>query len=695
VRAGLARRGWPGATVDAESVPSGPESVDLVLRVTPGPRVSFRWSGDPLDEKDRRKAEEAWPSYASPDVAAGLVARAALVPLQARGHYAAKVVPEVSASGDDVDVSLRIALGAKGKGVRLEFEGNEALGDDALAAALPKPGSRAFFEALNGRSSGLTNALRLAYARVGYVDARARPPRSEIDPATGSLVVTFPLRERRVSQIAEIELPEEIVAAGASGPALTLKTGVPFDVSAYVADRDAIGAWYRREGWLDARVAGFLEPGPAGVSVRFAATPGPRPQVGAVRVTQDGRTGERVRGEAVTLAPGDFIRPRALAESRERLAELGIFRTVEVRPERRAGEPEVRDIVVDLTTRPDVTVEYGVRYSTGGSGGADAGPSTPSGASLQLAGALELPNPFGWGWHIRGYSFLTTDRQNYGVNLDKATFFGRRLRSQVLVYDDSDDDIVVSSLTSRVKGVTLQQTKTLLRDLTTRRWHDRLRVQWGYTFKDILYVENATKDTFLAGDRAFLSAALIGDERDSLTDPRHGVFWTATTELSRGFLGSDADYVRLYGQAFTFLSLGPVVWAQGYRMGVVPGTDPLLLIENRFRAGGPTTVRGFAQNGLGPITVGDDSLGGQAVAVLNQELRFPIWKRVHGGVFWDAGNVWLLARELRLGDLRQSVGGGLRVMFPFGPIRLEYAWVLKPKPGESKSRFVFGLGHAF
>jgi outer membrane protein insertion porin family len=130
-------------------------------------------------------------------------------------------------------------------------------------------------------------------------------------------------------------------------------------------------------------------------------------------------------------------------------------------------------------------------------------------------------------------------------------------------------------------------------------------------------------------------------------------------------------------------------------MGVVPGADPLLLIENRFRAGGPTTVRGFAQNGLGPITIGDDSLGGQAVAVLNQELRFPIWKRVHGGVFWDAGNVWLLAREFRLGDLRQSVGGGLRVMFPFGPIRLEYAWVLKPRPGETKSRFVFGLGHAF
>ena len=57
-------------------------------------------------------------------------------------------------------------------------------------------------------------------------------------------------------------------------------------------------------------------------------------------------------------------------------------------------------------------------------------------------------------------------------------------------------------------------------------------------------------------------------------------------------------------------------------------------------------MRGFEQNTLGPLTEGGDSLGGQAVAVLNQELRFPIWKRVHGGVFWDAGNVWLTSSEL-------------------------------------------------
>ena len=160
--------------------------------------------------------------------------------------------------------------------------------------------------------------------------------------------------------------------------------------------------------------------------------------------------------------------------------------------------------------------------------------------------------------------------------------------------------------------------------------------------------------------------------------------------------------MRLYGQVFTYLPLpGGLVWAQGYRAGVVPGDDPFYLLENRFQAGGPTTVRGFRQNGLGPQLTEDEGLGGQGVFVFNQEIRFPIWKSLKGGVFWDAGNSWLWAYEFSLRDLRHTVGGGLRIMFPFGPVRLEYGFILDRRQNsdgsyvEPRGRFVFGLGHAF
>jgi outer membrane protein insertion porin family len=692
VRARLVRAGYRSASVDADTqrVAGG---VELVLRVEAGPLVGIEWAGDDPGGGVRGAAEKAWPPLAAPDVAAAQVARAALVRLQAEGYYTASVRPEVTAAADRVAVRLHVSRGPRGKGVDVDFEGNRVLDDAALAVGLPRPGSRDFFEALDPRSSRIANDVRLAYARIGYVRARVGAPRTAFDAAGGRLRVTIPVRERGASLVAGIDLPAEV--AQATDLALRLRTGQPFDLASYVADRDAIAAWYLANGWIEAQVRGVLEARGASVSVRYVADAGPRPRVADVRVDQAGQTRDALIRRSVTVKEGDFVRPSALADSRERLTDLGVFRSVDVRAEPRADEPGRRDVVVGLVDKPDVQLEYGLRYTTEGEGGAGGAPSSSTGATLQLAGAIELVNPFGFGVKTRVYGFGTTSRQTWGVNLDAATLAGRRLRTQLFVFDDNDDDIEISGVASHVRGVTAQQTRVLLRDRRSRRWHDRLRLQWGYTFKDIEYVDFVEGSRLLQGDRGFVSVGLIGDERDNLTDPRRGFFYTGTTELARTSLGSDVDYMRYYGQLFAYLPLGPLVWAQGYRAGGVPGDDPLLLIENRFQAGGPTTVRGYEQNALGPLTEQGDSLGGQAVVVFNQELRFPVFRKLKGGVFWDAGNVWATWGELDLGDLRQSVGAGLRYTFPFGPVRVEYAWILRRRNGEPAGRFVFGLGHAF
>ncbi len=530
---------------------------------------------------------------------------------------------------------------------------------------------------------------------MGAVRVRIGRPRRHFDAASGRLSVTIRIRERAPSRVAQIHLPTEVELAGSGRPLLRLAADRPFDLAAYIADRDSMAAWYRKEGWMDARVQAVLETKGTDVVVRYLAEPGLRSVVGEVQIAQSGGLRESIVRRLVDLEPGARIDPKALAESREGLSDLSVLRSVEVRTVPRPTEPGVRDVVVNLAGKPDLSLEYGIRYTTSGSGSAGEAPSSPDRGQIRLAGALEASNPFGLGWRARTYALLTADRRSWGVTLGTATLLGIRIGTQLFFFDDSDTNDEIGSLASRVRGVGIQQSRALLRDRRGARWHERLKLQWGYTLKDINYSEVENQSVVLEGVRGFVSVSLIGDERDSFTDPKKGIFWTATSEIARENLGSDVNYFRLYGQFFAYRKLGPLVWAQGLRVGTVPGQDPLLLLENRFMAGGSTTVRGFAQNALGPTLTTGEPIGGQAVVVLNEELRFPVWRKLHGGVFWDAGNSWATSDELSLTDLRQSVGVGLRFLLPFGPIRVDYSWVVKPGPEEDKRRIAFGLGYAF
>ena len=81
--------------------------------------------------------------------------------------------------------------------------------------------------------------------------------------------------------------------------------------------------------------------------------------------------------------------------------------------------------------------------------------------------------------------------------------------------------------------------------------------------------------------------------------------------------------------------------------------------------------------------------------IFNQELRFPIYKMLHGGIFYDAGNVFALASQMSLGEMRHCAGAGVRLVLPFGPIRLDWAYVLDPQPEEKRYQIYFTIGHAF
>ena len=119
---------------------------------------------------------------------------------------------------------------------------------------------------------------------------------------------------------------------------------------------------------MEARVRGVLEVSSGDVRVTLDADPGPRPRLGEIRVASSGRTHERMVRRAIQVRPGEIIRPRELAETRARLSELGTFSSVDVRTVPVPGKDGVRDLEVSYVERPDVELEYGLRYNYAGSG---------------------------------------------------------------------------------------------------------------------------------------------------------------------------------------------------------------------------------------------------------------------------------------------------------------------------------------
>ena len=88
--------------------------------------------------------------------------------------------------------------------------------------------------------------------------------------------------------------------------------------------------------------------------------------------------------------------------------------------------------------------------------------------------------------------------------------------------------------------------------------------------------------------------------------------------------------------------------------------------------------------------------------ILNQELRFPIYRWFRGVAFVDAGNAFSELQPFAFGDLAVGYGAGLRLSSPIGLLRLDFGIPATAPPNSTRrgnsvgsGRLYFGLGHIF
>ena len=113
---------------------------------------------------------------------------------------------------------------------------------------------------------------------------------------------------------------------------------------------------------------------------------------------------------------------------------------------------------------------------------------------------------------------------------------------------------------------------------------------------------------------------------------------------------------------------------------------------------GIDALRGFDRDDLSPRDSDGSEIGGNKFVQFTAEVRFPLVPQagVYGVVFFDTGDNYAEDEDIELGNLRESAGGGIRWLSPMGPVRLEYGYILDPKPTDKGSgSWEFSMASSF
>lgn len=192
-----------------------------------------------------------------------------------------------------------------------------------------------------------------------------------------------------------------------------------------------------------------------------------------------------------------------------------------------------------------------------------------------------------------------------------------------------------------------------------------------YDFKGDNYIENNF------GRTNSVSWQKVYDSRDNIYDPKRGKRVSATVQWAGHGLGGDFDYYKFIGEYRNYKAIGNnQVIAFRARLGWAQGDVPYSAL---YTLGGADTLRGFE----------DDQFRGKKMYNATLEYRVPIFNKVTGVLFTDMGDAWDAPHVTWYDDDKSfniSVGAGVRISTPIGPIRLDYG----VSKDDNKFHFSFG-----
>jgi outer membrane protein assembly complex protein YaeT len=583
--------------------------------------------------------------------------------------------------------------------------------------------------------------IELVFRDNGYYGTRVVP--TVDDAPNGQVDVRFNVVPGELVRLRNLEITgtDSIVAADQLLKRVPLKVGEPFRRNDFLASVDTVRNALLDAGHAYAQVLRNYQIDTVAdvADVNLVASPGPLVTVDTILFDGLYRVSEKIAREQLTFHEGSKLRGSDLARSQRNLYDLELvrFATVEVAPESLQVTPDSAEldrdsigstVLVRVGEAPRYAVDASAGYGTVDCfrgqvqhtdrnflGGARRVTVTGSVAKVGIGSPLNagLQNSLCRAFRIDSTADAVDSAISRALNYRLAAdflqprLFGTRNSvtagaymeqiSELGLYVRRDRGGNIGVARDLGPGTIFSTTYTVERGATNA--HD--------IFFCVVYevCQREQIDTLKKARWSNnLSTGVVRTRVRLDPFPSGGYQFRVGSDFAGPVLGSEDKYLRFLGDGSVYRSLRKDWVVQlrlmggGFVNGLLDANSGFIPPQKLFYGGGPTTVRGFRRNELGPVIyVARPSLsdsarldtvpsatGGRKMVVGTVELTAPspfYRQNLRLAAFVDAGRVWDPADTTLVSPpLRMTPGVGLRVATPIGPIRLDLAYNPYPRP---------------
>lgn len=605
-----------------------------------------------------------------------------------------QVAVNVDPGTKEAVITFKVFEGKKFKINKISFEGVQAFKPKQLQKLMKTKEKKWFLFGTfkEGDFEKDLEKISFFYQKEGYLDVKVVPV-FDYDKDRNTIHIVIKIEEGQHYLAGEIKFKgNTLFPESELWQQLEMLPGLSYSQFYVAQDIEKIRQFYSGEGYIEARVVPDvkLNRDSGKVDITYEIQEGDLYFVEKVQIRGNTKTRDKVIRRELRIRPGERFDGRKIEKSKERLQNLNYFEEITYDTEPTEAGANRKDLIFRVKEKRTGELSFG-----GGVSSIDTfmGFAEISQRNFDI---LNWPRFTGGGQSLAIRGQIGTIHQEYDVSFVEPYLFNKPISwgtNLFLTQQDNENTLF---------GERRMGASTTL----SRLFKDVLRVGGGYTMERV-ELRNIASDAptsvtefegpdWLSRLRAFTTF----DNRDSVFNPTKGRVVNLGGDIVGSFLGGDQDYYILrsgYTEYLTFRKKHQIEFQARLATSQSFGSTSTTPAYDRLFAGGLGTVRGFNYRRVGPQENGE-AVGGQTMAIVNLDYTFPLpyLDAFRGVLFVDAGNVSKDSYNIDFGKIAVSVGPGIKVKTPIGPLAFYYGLPISNRDSKDKNgRFEFSLSRSF